>query len=42
MEAAKEVGIPFIHARYGFGKDFKTEYYIDRVKDLPSVIKNIL
>lgn len=42
MKAAKIAGIPFIHARYGFGKDFKTEYYIDAIKDLPSVIKNIL
>ena len=42
MEAAKIANIPFIQARYGFGKDLKTEYYINSIEELPQIIKKII
>ena len=34
MLAAKEAGIDFIHAKYGFEKNLKTDVYINDIKDL--------
>lgn len=42
MEATKIANIPFIQAKYGFGKDLKTKYYINTIDELPFVIKNII
>lgn len=41
MIASEEAGVVFIHAKYGFGKDLTTKYYIDDIRDLPSLIKVI-
>lgn len=41
MDASRTAEIPFVHARYGFGGALKTEYYIDNIKELPSVIDRI-
>lgn len=42
MEASKIANIPFIQAKYGFGKDLKTEYYINSIEELPQVIELII
>lgn len=42
MEASKEAGIPFVQAKYGFGEDLQTKYYIDSIEELPNVIEKIL
>ncbi len=39
--ASKLVGVPFIQARYGFGENLKTEYYLDEIKELPDVVEKI-
>lgn len=41
MEASKIANIPFIQAKYGFGEDLETEYYINSIEELPKVIKKI-
>lgn len=41
MEAAVLANIPFIQAKYGFGEDLKTKYYVDEIKELPNVIEQI-
>ena len=33
--------VDFIHARYGFGQNFKTKYYIERITDLPDLMNKI-
>lgn len=42
MEASKEAGVPFIQAKYGFGEDLKTKYYINSIEELPNVVEKIL
>lgn len=42
MEASNEAKVPFIQAKYGFGKDLKTEYYINSIEELPNVVGKIL
>ena len=42
MEASNEAKVPFIQAKYGFGKDLKTEYYINSIEELPNVVEKIL
>ncbi|MBH1942193.1 HAD family hydrolase [Mobilitalea sibirica] len=37
--AAKEAGIPFIYARYGFGKVEEYLRYVDSFSELPDIIK---
>ena len=37
MEASKKANIPFIQARYGFGENLETEYYIDSIEELPKI-----
>lgn len=41
-EATKLAGIPFIYAKYGFGKDLKTTYCINSITDLPSIVEKVL
>ena len=41
MVASEEANVTFIHAKYGFGKDLLSKYYIDDIKDLPHLIKEI-
>lgn len=42
FEATKIAKVPFIQARYGFGKDLKTEYYINSFTEIPELVKDIL
>jgi phosphoglycolate phosphatase len=41
LEATKVIDIPFIQAKYGFGSDLKTNYYINSIKELPKIITEI-
>lgn len=41
-EAANYANIPFVHAKFGFGKDLKSDYSIESYNDLYDVVKNIL
>ena len=41
MKAADYAGIPFIQARYGFGNNIETRYYINSIVELPEEIKKI-
>lgn len=41
MLASMEAGVTFIHARYGFGKDLNTKYYINDIKELEKVLEDI-
>lgn len=40
-EASKKAGIPFIYARYGFGKNVENKYFIDSLRELPNKLKDI-
>ncbi len=42
LEATKLINIPFIQAKYGFGNDLKTSYYIDSIEELPGVIQRMM
>lgn len=42
LEASNEAKVPFIQAKYGFGKDLNTKYYINSIEELPNVIENVL
>ena len=41
MEASDLAGIPFIQAKYGFGKDLNTKYYINEIKELPNIVEKL-
>ena len=41
QEAARDAGIEFIHARYGFDKELQAEYYINSIKELPEFMNRI-
>ena len=41
LEAATQAGIPFIQARYGFGEDLNTKYFINKFSTLPAVLEQI-
>jgi len=41
LEATKIANIPFIQAKYGFGSNLKTNYYINSIKELPKIIIEI-
>ena len=41
MISAKEAGVDFIQARYGFGKNLDTKYYLNDIKELNSLMKKI-
>ena len=38
LEAAQNAKVPFIHAKYGFGKDLETKYSINEIKELPRIL----
>lgn len=38
-EATKKAGIKFIHAKYGFEPNLKSELYINKIEELPSILK---
>ena len=41
MISSEEAGVTFIHAKYGFDKELETKYYINNIKMLPELMKNI-
>lgn len=41
MEATECANIPFVQAKYGFGEDLKTNYYINSIEELPNIIQKI-
>lgn len=41
QEASKDTNIPFIWAKYGFGKDINAKYSINCFNEIVSVIENI-
>lgn len=41
LESAKNNKIPFVYAKYGFGKDLNAKYSIDNIKDLPNILKKV-
>ena len=41
-EATTEAGLPFIHARYGFGTIDVKVPYVNALEDLPEVVKSVL
>ena len=38
---ASNNNIPFVQAKYGFGEDLKTKYYINDIDELPKVLEKI-
>lgn len=42
MEASNMARIPFVCAKYGFGNNLETKYYINELKELPKVLEGIL
>lgn len=42
LRAANLARIPFVHAKYGFDKDLKSEYWIDSISELPNIITKII
>jgi len=42
LEASNMANIAFIQAKYGFGEDLNTQYYINEINELPDIIKEIL
>lgn len=40
--AAKEAGVPFIHAAYGFGKADSCAAVLDDIRKLPEIVKTLL
>ena len=41
-EATRWAGLPFIHARYGFGTIEDEVPFINALEDLPEVVKTVL
>ncbi len=42
MKAADYANIPFVQARYGFGNNLETNYYINTIEELPKIAKKML
>ena len=42
MEASDLATIPFIQAKYGFGKNLNAEYYINTFKELPYIVEKLI
>ena len=42
LEASKAAEIPFVLAKYGFGKNLQSKYYINELKELPKVLEKII
>lgn len=41
-EATKIAGVPFIHAKYGFGKINEETYIINEISELPALVSSII
>lgn len=41
LEAANASRIEFVQAKYGFGQDLKTEFYINELNELPKVLEEV-
>lgn len=41
MISSEEAGVTFIHAKYGFDKELETKYFINDIRKLPELMKNI-
>lgn len=41
LEATKIANVPFIQAKYGFGQDLKTDFYINSIEELPSIVQKV-
>ena len=41
LESAKNNKIPFVYAKYGFGKNLNAKYSISDIKELPNVLEKI-
>lgn len=42
FEASQGAEMEFIQAKYGFGQDLKTKYFINKITELPDVLNNIV
>ena len=42
MEAAKEANATFIHAKYGYGKEFKSDYAINDITEIENELNKII
>ena len=42
MEASNLAKIPFIQAKYGFGKNLNAKYYINAFKELPYIVEKLI
>lgn len=41
MISSEDAGVTFIHAKYGFDKELETKYFINDIRKLPELMKNI-
>ncbi len=41
LEAAKGANVPFVYAKYGFGKVHGTEFFIEKIEELPNALRKI-
>ena len=41
-DASALAGIPFVHVKYGFGKDVEAKYSVDTPRELPGMIDSII
>ena len=41
MISSEDAGVTIIHAKYGFDKELETKYYINDIRKLPELMKNI-
>lgn len=41
FEASKSAEIQFIQAKYGFGQDLKAEYFVNKITELPNILRNM-
>ncbi|WP_278281142.1 hypothetical protein [[Clostridium] fimetarium] len=42
MEGANYAGIPFIYAKYGFGKLDNVKYSINNISDINKIVDSVL
>ena len=41
LESSELARVPFIQARYGFGENLNTKYYVNTLEELPEVVKKL-
>lgn len=41
LDSSNIANIPFVHARYGFDKNLKTEFFINSIQELPDIAEKI-